>query len=191
MSEPNKAAMFQDNVFKLSDAIQAFCNEYAAENNINGMIVNVWALMSHLSESSDSKMNDLAGLIKQVPIAYHAQTLRVVVNRYAVENKSRTPQKGRKNKRVADKVSLKIRDILMAETENFKKIAHRIPSPFEVVYLTFSHMFTQIQKQAPKTEEMSLFMAMVNEPTIQNQVLSSYLDAFESEYHSELSKGVF
>lgn len=184
MSESSKMASIQNSVFTLGEEILEFCKEYSAEKK-NGMIVNIWALMSHLRKKDSEEMEELTDSIKEVPIAYHSQALRVVAFRYAVEDLKLTDRK------VVNKSILRMRDVFVSETENFVNVTHRIPSPFEIIYLVFNHIFMQIQRQEKKNNLMSLFMVMLNNREMQNQVLLSYLADFDDKYSKELLKGVF
>lgn len=183
MSESTRTSQIQNNVFILSDKLYTFCKQHGAAEK-QGMLNNIYVFMTHLTDKNDENMTEIANLIKETPIAYHAQALRVLNGKYAfgvLHVKDPKINKG----------VIRTKDLLMNETKNFNDVTNRIPSPFEVIYLTFNHVITEFQKSTGNKEDLTLFIAMMNDAKMQWQVLSEYLDAFDAKYREELMKGIF
>lgn len=178
--DKNKASQYQENVFKLGDTLLTYC-EKNSENKGQGILVILYGLMTHLSDEGDPLIDDIIKKIRELPIAYHPQALRILNDKYAVTVLQIGG--GKMNKGV-----VKAKDMLMGESRNFNETTNRIPSPLEVIYLTINHFLAH---PGDSKDEKTLFIAMMRDTKMQRLVLDQYLNAFEAKYREDLMKGVF
>ena len=134
------------------------------------------------ANTEDKVVNEIANNFKILPIYYHIQIMRQLINRYYDE--------------VFDDIeaikptvdTLDIRDALMDETDHCRKIFGRIPSPFEMLYLYIDTMSDDHCTASP--EEQHDFRMMIGSEAMQQRVLLDYVDTYEKKYGEALHQEV-
>ncbi|QDR73622.1 hypothetical protein FOD75_11030 (plasmid) [Limosilactobacillus reuteri] len=164
---------------------QRFPNEYIQHTPVTMMELSYVAMMildDDGKESDDELIKSLANSFEILPIYYHIQVLRQLVNRYYGEILDR-PETIDQNI-----LTLDLRDTLMAATELLAKELKSIPSPMETFYLYMDNM-TDDQNEATDKERVQ-FKQMIDNKDVQKRVLLDYLDSYEHKYGKDLHQEV-
>lgn len=190
MVNNNVLTQFQDTVMQLSKELMNFSGELMEKQRKQGrnpsFVNTVYILLREIDRAK--KPSKDIGVIKElfesVPVLFHVQIMRMFLDRYYEElliDKEINPASNRTQRIVR---------ILQDTESEFLKKLNRIPSPFEVIYLTIDYYLDANQNGGQATrlnEELDLFL---RDPKSMRRALIDYLTYYNSTFGEELKRGV-
>lgn len=177
---------YSSNSIALGDSlIEYSLNIQSNFKDVFNPLISIYSLMSELDADGQSSelVQNMKKQLESIPAAYHIQILRLFVTRFTKQIVPSIRQAP------LDKDVISIEDLLMQASREFQNKLRKIPSIFEILYLTVLAGARNVNANQ-NSEVGELVTLLLNNSSIQVKVLYDFCDKYEDVFGDKLTQGV-